>query len=301
MLRKGGVVLELNRYHYCIWLTNVFGIANPKIHKVIEKYGSPENSYNAITSGDRSMLDKNESSRLSGVSMERIDKLVGYCERKNISLCAIGERKYPKLLKEIYDPPVILYYRGDLTCLDALSLTFVGARNITPYIKKLCYRISHDISGMGVTLVSGMAHGVDACVHVACVDNGKKTAAVLACGIDEDYPAGSLTLRKQIIELGGVCITELPPNMGPSADYFNPRNRIMAGLTRGTAVFQASEQSGSLVTASYALDENRDVFCVPPPDISAPEYAGVVGFLRDGAVPVFNHDDILNEYRGLYI
>ncbi len=293
--------MELNRYHYCLWLTYVYGIANPKIHKVIEKYGSPEDAYRAVTEGDHSTLDKTDLTRLNDTSMDKICRLTDYCEKKNISLCALGEKKYPKLLKEIYDPPVIFYYRGDLSCLDVLSLTFVGSRNITPYIKKLCYKMSHDLSSMGITLVSGMAHGVDACVHVACVDNEKKTVAVLACGIDQDYPAGSLTLRRQIVELGGVCMTELHPNLGPSADYFNPRNRIMAGLTRGTTVFQASGQSGSLVTASYALDENRDVFCVPPPDISSPDYAGVIGFLRDGAVPVFNHDDILNEYRGLYI
>ena len=298
---KGGVNLELTKYHYCIWLTKIFGIANPKIHKVIEKYGSPENAYNEITRGDRSVLSNDETKQLNKFSMGSIDKIISHCEKKNISLCALGDSNYPKLLKEIYDPPVIFYYRGDLSCLDALSLTFVGARDVTPYIRRLCSRISYDIARMGITLVSGMAHGVDACVHTACVGGEGKTVAVLACGIDEDYPTGSLKLRREIVELGGVCMTELPPGTGASSEYFNPRNRIMAGLTRGTAVFQASMTSGALVTASYALDENRDVFCVPPPDLLSSSYSGVVGFLRDGAVPIFNHDDILNEYRGLYI
>lgn len=293
--------MELNRYHYCIWLTEVFGIANPKIHKAIEKYGYPEKVYKAVKSGDKSSLENDDKKRLTGVSMDRIDKIIDYCKRKEISLCTLGEKSYPKLLKEIFDPPVIIYYRGDLSCLDSLSLTFVGARNITPYISKICARISKDVAKQGVTLVSGMAHGVDACVHTACVNNDCKTVAVLACGIDQDYPAGSLPLRRKIVETGGACITELPPNIGTSKEYFNPRNRIMAGLTRGTAVFQASDTSGSLVTASYAVDENRDVFCVPPPDVFAPEYSGVIGFLRDGAIPIFNHDDILNEYKGLYI
>ncbi len=289
------------KYSYYLWLVQLFGTANPKIHKVTEKYGSPQNAYEAITQGDISTLDKAERERLKNTSLEYAEQILEYCRKQNISVCALGDKNYPKLLAEIYDPPSIFFYIGDLSCLDALSLTFVGARQATPYIIRLCSRITRDVASKGVTIVSGMAHGVDECAHTACISNNYKTVAVLACGIEIDYPYRSIPLRNKIVENGGACISELPPREPVSKDYFNPRNRIMAGLTRGTAVFQASERSGSLVTASYALDENRDVFCIPPPDIFAPEYAGVIGFLRDGAIPIFNHDDILNEYRGLYI
>ncbi len=279
----------------------VYGTANPRIHKVIEKYGSAMNAYTAITDGDLSTLDKEDRERLKRVSLGYSEQMLEYCRKNDISVCALGDKEYPKLLKEIYDPPLIFFYRGDLSCLDALSLTFVGAREATPYITRLCARMTRDIAGQGVTIVSGMAHGVDECAHMACVANDCKTVAVLACGIEVDYPFSSTLLRNSIVDKGGAYISELLPREGVTREYFNPRNRILAGLTRGTVVFQASERSGSLITANYAFEENRDVFCVPPPDIYAPEYAGVVGFLRDGAIPVFNHDDILNEYRGLYI
>ena len=286
---------------YNIWLTQLFGTANPKIHKVIETYGSAKKSYEAITSGDFSCLTPNEKSSLGYVTIDKADKVLEYCDKKKISVCSLGSKEYPKLLAEIYDPPVIIYYRGDLSCLDALSITFVGARNATPYIVKLCSRITRDIGRLGITIVSGMAHGVDETAHKTCVCNQLCTVGVLACGIDVDYPAGSRVLREKMLIHGGAYISELLPNVTPTKEYFNPRNRILAGLTRGTVVFQASVSSGSLVTASYALNENRDVFCVPPPDIFDPAYDGVKDFIDEGAIPVFNHDDILKEYVGLYI
>jgi DNA processing protein len=293
--------LNAEKYGYYLWLVMLYGTADPKIHKAIEKYGSAKNVYDAIIDGDISTLDRDERERLKKVSLGYSGQMLEYCFKNEISVCALGDKEYPKLLAEIYDPPLIFFYRGDLSCLDALSLTFVGARDATPYITRLCARMTRDIAKEGVTIVSGMARGVDECAHMACVANNCKTVAVLACGIEVDYPYNSILLRNSIIDKGGAYISELLPRDGVSKDYFNPRNRILAGLTRGTAVFQASSRSGSLITANYAVDENRDVFCVPPPDIFAPEYSGVVELLRDGAIPVFNHDDILNEYRGLYI
>ena len=286
---------------YNIWLTQVFGTADPKIHEVIATYGSPKSAYEALTGGDHSALTPGQVKNMDYVTMDKVERLILYCEKRNISICSLGSKEYPKLLAEIYDPPVVLYYRGDLSCLDELSLTFVGAREATAYTQKLCTRITKDMCSLGITLVSGMAHGVDECVHTACVKNEAKTVGVLACGIEYDYPYKSKTLREKILLNGGAYISELLPNTPPSKEYFNPRNRILAGLSRGTAVFQASVSSGSLITASYALDEGRDVFCVPPPKLFSPVYEGVISFLEDGAIPIFNHDDILKEYVGLYL
>ena len=290
---------KMDRYN--IWLTQVFGAADPKIHKIIEHFGSPKKAYEALRDGKDPVLTQKEKQMLGYATMDKIDRLIEYCEKRGIMICSLGSPEYPKLLSEIFDPPVVLFYRGDLSCLDDLSLTFVGARNATSYIRKLCTRITRDIGKLGITLVSGMAHGVDECVHMTCVNNGIKTVGVLACGIEYDYPYGSRQLREKMIINGGAYISELLPAVAPSKDYFTARNRILAGLSRGTAVFQASVSSGSLITASYAVNEGRDVFCVPPPDIYDPVYEGVIGFLEDGAIPIFNHDDILKEYVGLYI
>ena len=286
---------------YNLWLTQLFGTANPKIHKVNAFYGTPAKTYEAISSGDHSVLDRNELKRLDYVTIDKADRWLDYCERTGISVCSLGSPEYPKLLAEIYDPPSLLYYRGDLSCLDVLSLTFVGTRHPSPYIMKLCSRITCDIGSLDITLVSGMAHGVDECVHLSCVMNGLRTVGVLACGIDVDYPYGSKVLREQIVMNGGAYMSEFLPNTTPTRDSFNPRNRILAGLTRGTAIFQAPMNSGALITGTYALEEGRDVFCVPPPILFKSGYEGVCGLLEDGAIPIFNHDDILNEYRGLYI
>ena len=203
-------------------------------------------------------------------------------------------------LKEIYNPPVILFYCGDLSCLDNSPLTVVGAREITPYIEKLSFRICRDLSKSGITIISGMAKGVDSVAHNACVYESNPTVGVLACGMNCDYPYGSSILRRKIILNGGAYISELFPEVEPSREYFRGRNRILAGLSKGTVVFQAGKKSGSLITAEYALNEGRDVFCVPPPNLLDRRYEGVIQYLDDGAVPVFNHDDILEFYRKNY-
>ena len=141
-----------------------------------------------------------------------------------------------------------------------------------------------------------MAKGIDSCVHNACVQNGKPTAGVLACGIEFEYPYGSMPVRESIIEAGGVILSELFPKDGVSGQYFRVRNRILAGLSRGTAVIQAGSKSGSLITAAYAVEEGRDVFCVPPSNILDPNMNGVIGLLRDGAILLFDHEDILGQY-----
>lgn len=281
---------------YYLWLLQLLRPANPDIHRIIGHYGDAKTAYLEIYGGDTSMLNEDVSLRLQRTSLEKAEEIEDVCDKNDVNIVSLTDEDYPTLLKEIYNPPAVLFYRGSLSCLEKLSITAVGSRAATPYIAKLCSRVCSDLAENGVTLVSGMARGVDSLVHNACVRLEKPTVGVLACGIDYDYPKGSRELREQILMCGGAYLTELFPGTSPSPDYFRMRNRILAGLSSGTAVFQAGAESGALITAGYALDENRDVFCVPPPDIFDPRYCGVVGFLRDGAVPIFNHEDILNMY-----
>lgn len=282
---------------YYLWLLQLFRPANPDIHRVLEHYGDLETAYREINGGDFSALNPEVARRKNSLSLEKSEKIEEFCDKNNIKIMTLSDKFYPALLKEIYNPPALFFYRGDLDCLENLTVTIVGAREVAPYISKLCSRVSRDLAAADVTLVSGMARGVDSLVHNACVQVGKPTVGVLACGIDYDYPRGSLELREQIVMNGGAYLTELFPGTSPSADYFRARNRILAGLSSGTAVFQASSNSGSLITAGYAVEEGRDVFCVAPPDVFDPSFSGVIGLLRDGATILFNHDDILNMYR----
>lgn len=279
-------------------LVRIFGAGNPVIHKVIEYYGNAENACNELDKGDALFIpDKNTREMVSFVSYDKIDKVISWCEKRGIKIVNLYEKSYPRMLKEIYNPPVILFYCGDLSCLDYSPITSVGARKITPYIEKLTFRICRDLSKSGMTIVSGMANGVDSVSHNACIYEGNPTVGVLACGINYDYPKGSGIMLRKIIMNGGAFISELFPEMEPTREYFKGRNRILAGLSKGTIVFQAGKGSGSLITADYALDEGRDVFCVPPPSLLDRRYEAIIPYLEDGAIPVFNHDDILEFYR----
>ncbi len=278
-------------------LVNIFGAANPDIHKLIEYYGDAHKVCEVIENGKCEYPDKSITEKSKYATVDKMQKIIEQCEKRDVHLVCLYEKSYPKMLKEIYNPPVLLFYRGSLDCLKNKCLSAVGSREITAYISKLTYKIATDLSKNGITLISGMAHGVDSTVHSACVNLGNPTVGVLGCGVFYDYPRGSSVLRSDIIRNGGLYLSELFPSVSPSPEYFVARNRIIAGLSGGTIVFQAGVKSGSLITADYAVQEGRDVFCVPPPDIMDEHYFGVIDFLRDGAIPVFNHDDILKFYE----
>ncbi len=282
-------------------LVRIFGAGNPVIHKVIEYYGNAVNACSELDKGDiRFLPGKQLREMVSFVSYDKIDKVILWCEKRDIKLVNLYEKEYPRMLKEIYNPPVILFYCGDLSCLENSPITAVGAREITSYIEKLAFRVCRDLSKSGMTIVSGMARGVDSVSHNACIYEENPTVGVLACGINYDYPKGSGIMRRKIILNGGAYISELFPEAEPTREYFKGRNRILAGLSKGTIVFQAGKGSGSLITADYALEEGRDVFCVPPPKLSDRRYEGVSLYLEDGAIPLFNHDDVLEFYRNNY-
>jgi len=287
-------------YNSLMRLVQIFGAANPIIHDVIRYYGDSVSACEVIDSGKCEFLNNKQRDNARVVTAELMDEVIEECNSRGIKLLALGEKNYPKLLREIYNPPVLLFYSGSLKCLERLSVTAVGARKVTPYIEKITTRICSDLSESGVTIVSGMADGVDSAAIKGCLKNGNPAVGVLACGMLYDYPRGTLPLRQSIILNGGLILTELLPNVSPNPDYFDARNRIMAGLSKGTVVFQADKASGSIITANHAVREGRDVFCVPPPDIMDKNYSGVVELLRDGAIPLFNHDDILKFYKENY-
>lgn len=282
---------------YYLWLLGVFGTANPKIHTVLNYYGDAEKACAAISNGHTEFLGDAEKFALRSASLPRIEKFILDCEKKNIGIVNLDETLYPTLLKNIFNPPVILFYRGNIDGLDdEMTITAVGTRKPTEYSKKLSHRICSDLAALGFVIVSGMALGLDSVAHLSAVENQARTIGVLACGVDYDYPKGSALLRRRILESGGAYISEIFPSQTGGKGYFQQRNRILSGLSLGTMVLEASMTSGSLITASYAISQSRDLFCIPPSDVFNPAYAGVVPLLRDGAVPLFNHYDVINQY-----
>ena len=283
---------------YYLWLLQLMGTANPKTLQLIEHYGSAEAVYQAISvDKETKFLSPAEKKRLGSADLDTSNRILEQCDKMKIKIVTVKDKDYPYRLQNIYNPPVLLFYKGNIKGLnDEICIAGVGARSTTEYTAKITSRTCRDLAKIGVTLVSGMAVGVDHLVHQSALDMGGRTIGVLACGLGVDYPRGSIPTRERIYELGGACVTELFPTAETTRTYFHARNRIMSGLSMGVMVFQASMRSGSLITANYAVQQGRDLFCVPPHDIFSPDYAGVVEYLRDGAIPLFNYLDVVNSY-----
>ena len=278
------------------------GAANPKSLQLIQHYGSAKNVYEAVVVGkERKFLSPFEEKRLGTATLENAQRIMEECEKAEIKIVTLNDEDYPYRLQNIYNPPILLFYKGSLSGINSeICITGVGARGATAYTAKVTRHTCMDLAKLGTVLVSGMAAGVDHLVHQSAIDVGGKTVGVLACGIGIDYPRGSIPTRERMYELGGACISELLPYTQTSKGYFHARNRIMSGLSLGTIVFQAGKRSGSLITADHAIQQGRDLFCVPPHDLFDPDYSGVVKYLRDGAIPLFNYLDVVNCYFSAY-
>jgi DNA processing protein len=200
---------------------------------------------------------------------------------------------YPEALKSIDDRPMILYVRGSLKKEDAAAIGIVGSRKATSYGKWACEKISGDLAGLGVTIVSGMASGIDTYAHRAALDSEGRTIAVLGCGVDVVYPQKNKTLYEEISSNGAV-ISEFPLGTQPLPFHFPMRNRIISGLSLGIAVIEAQEKSGSLITASYAASQGKEVFAVPG-NINSLYSSGTNLLIKDGAKPLITTEDIIEE------
>jgi len=216
--------------------------------------------------------------------------------KENIEIITINDEAYPSQLKEIASAPPVLYIRGDQSILSNKSIAIVGSRKFTAYGQRVAENLTKDLVRAGLTIVSGLALGIDGIAHKAALDADGLTTAVLGTGIDDAtiYPREHFNLARQIIENGGVLITEQPPKTPSLKQNFPARNRIMAGLALGTLVVEAAESSGSLITAQFALEQNREVFAVPG-DIFSPQSTGANSLVKRGAKLVASAADILEE------
>ncbi|MBI4220816.1 MAG: DNA-protecting protein DprA, partial [Chloroflexi bacterium] len=201
--------------------------------------------------------------------------------------------EYPRLLKETYDPPAVLYVRGELGETDSHGVAVVGTRVPTPYGRETAYRLAGELAAAGITVVSGLALGIDALAHKAALEAGGPTVAVLGTGPDEIFPVRHKDLAERIVERGAL-VTEYPLDTKYDAMNFPRRNRVLSGLARGTLVVEAGMRSGALITVKYALEQNREVFAVPG-SILSEKSAGTNWLIQQGAKLVVNCSDILEE------
>lgn len=219
------------------------------------------------------------------LELEKINRIEG-------KIITILDPDYPKLLKEIYAPPPLLYYLGKLNLNNDFPLAVVGTRKISDYGQQVTEQIVGELTAAGLTIVSGLALGIDVCAHQAAIKNGGKTIAVLGSGLDQIYPAQNRQTAQKIIETGGAIITEFPLGMPPLKHNFPQRNRIISGLSLGTLVTEAGVKSGALITARYSLEQNREVFAVPG-NIYSQGSVGPNNLIKMGAKMVTEAADIL--------
>lgn len=273
------------------------GIGPVRFKLLLEYFGSAKAAWEAplstlkkIRLGEK-LSDKFDHFRHTFDSAKYIDEL----RRLHVSVLISSNPRYPELLKQIPDPPFVLYVKG--TKVDGpinmkKTIGVVGTRKITPYGRDVTRRITEGLVSYGFTIVSGLAYGVDACAHQSAIDAGGKTIAVLGCGIDIIAPPSNENLYKEIASGHGAIVSEMPLGLRPNKGLFPARNRIISGLSLGVVVTEGADDSGALITARNAGEQGREVFAVPGP-ITSPYSRGPSKLLKNGATLVESADDIV--------
>ncbi|MCH5203573.1 MAG: DNA-processing protein DprA [Oscillospiraceae bacterium] len=267
---------------------------NRRTVEILEQFDyNAEKAATAIRDG-KVLLSEEEKQRANKVRRGAVREVMKLCSDNGVKIMTLDDEEYPSLLKNIDNPPIVLFCAGELGGLDGtLTVSAVGTRTPSSYGISVTKRIIPQLTKVGTIITSGLAVGIDAAVHRSCIDNGGRTIGVLGCGIFVNYPAKNAGLKQEIVESGGAVISELLPFTKPSSEYFQHRNRIISGLSLGTLVLEAGEKSGALITANHACEQGREVFFIPPHDILSPSFMGVAALGRDGATPVYSYTDIL--------
>ena len=286
---------------YWVWLSEVKGLTNRSKLLLLDHFGSPENIYYADEDEYRLVedIEPRQIALLAEKSMEDADRILGACSRLGLRLLTMQDADYPVRLRNIFEPPCLLYVKGQLPVIDEeVAVAMVGTRKASPYGVEAAEKIAYGLSRQGAVVISGAAAGVDSASHRGALRAGGKTIAVLGNGLDVVYPAENEWLYRDIAA-SGALISEYPPGTAAEAWHFPVRNRIISGLSLATVVVEAPEKSGALITANTALEQGRDVFAVPGP-IDAPMSRGCNRLIADGAGLVSESWDILREYQAMY-
>ena len=286
---------------FWVWLTEQNRLGGPARQALLEHFGSPEEVYYAEP-GDLLQVEgitADQVQALENKSLDRAQSILEECARKDIFLLTAQDALYPQRLKNIYDPPLLLYGRGSMPLFDEeAAVAVVGTRSCSPYGIRTAERFGFEMSKQGGLVVSGLARGIDAASQLGALRAGGLTAAVLGCGVDVVYPPENDRLYEDVAA-SGVLLSEYPPGAEPFGWHFPARNRILSGLCLATLVVEAPEKSGALITAATALEQGRDVFAIPGP-LDAEGSVGCNRLIRDGAGLATESWDILREYQSRY-
>lgn len=292
-------VIELNENILkWVWLTTQNGMTAEKITSLLNKFNDIDEIYNAKEEEykDIDLIHQRDILSLANKDIKSAQKVIEETKKSGAYIITYDSLEYPEKLKCISYPPYVLYVKGTMKLNDdMLGIGVVGTREINEYGKEVTRKFSFELARSGFTIVSGLATGVDAIAASAAISAGARTIAVLGCGIEKDYPKPNRALRKNI-EKYGVVVTEYPPGTKPLPANFPQRNRIIAGLSECVLVTQAPKRSGALITAGFANDMGKEVFCVPA-SIFDTHSIGNNNLIKSGATPVTNYADITELYK----
>lgn len=283
---------------YWLWLTTRKGLGARGAWLTARHFSSPQAAYNADTWEYQQISGLRTVEPLLDKDLSLPERILRQCYEKGISILTVQDAAYPDRLRASNDPPVVLYYKGMLPDLNGPAIGVVGTRKASVYGLTQARRMGYGLARCGCTVVSGGAKGIDAEALRGALTGGSPVIAVLGGGVDVVYPHENKALFRSV-EQNGCLISEYPPGTRPYSGHFPVRNRIISGLSLGVLVVEAPEKSGALITADHALEQGRDVFVLPA-NVGVDSCSGNLKLLRDGAIPVRDAWDILQEYESSY-
>ena len=309
------MVENIEEKKYWVWFSLIKNIGVKRKQILLEKFLNPKKIYN---------LNKKQLLKVKGIgeslvndilnieTKKEVEKHIEYMNINNIDIISINDNEYPQILKQIYDPPISIYVKGNKQILNNKNLAIIGCRDASNYGKKAAKYFAYNLAKEGYNIVSGLAKGIDSFAHIGnlsllneekekyikCkkkeLNNLGKTIAVIGSSLDEIYPKENLELANMIIENGGIILSEYPLGTKPYKMNFPARNRIISGLSKGIIVVEAKAKSGTLITVDCALEQGREVFALPS-NINEINSVGTNNLIKQGAKCVTNYLDIINE------
>ena len=282
---------------YWVWLSSVEGIGPRRFYHLVGAYGEPRGVWDAARSGFVEGVGPKTLENLKRAARpEYFYRLFELLERLEITPLTRMNEQYSALLPSIFDPPPTLYVKGNADLRLEKPFAIVGTRHPTRDGRRAASEFAEQLALCGATVVSGLARGIDTCAHESCIKGGGRTIAVLGCGVDVIYPKENEKLYHSILDTGGTIVSEYAPGVGPMAQYFPARNRIISGLSEGVLLVEGSLRSGGMITANCALEQGRDLFVLPG-SIYSSMSQGPNSLLMQGAFPVISPWDIPEHYR----
>lgn len=293
--------MNLNETLYWIWLSKLRNMGENKLKILLQKYKNIENIFYA---------KKDDLLKIDGIGediakeitdatyKQNLVNIYEYMKSNHIYLINIYDKYYPQKLKHIYSSPICLYVQGNKEILNSKAISIIGCRQATSYGKSIGFKMSSDLAKIGITIISGMAKGIDAVAHMGALKANGKTIAVLGSSFDNIYPKENYSLYKNILLNGGAVISEYPPFSKIEKSNFVQRNRIISGLSDGVLVVEARRRSGSNITVDFALEQGKDIYAIPG-NIDVPTSQGTNILIKEGAIPVTNVEDITGYKNGV--